>query len=410
MSEQTMDREAFEELVRGWLDATAPREEPSELLDRVLATTVVTRRWPGWWRVPPLAVRVARSGAVVGAASLALAALVLLGVVLVIGAGSRPYVPLPPGRNGLLLASVQGEARFLDAGGRVVRRLSTGEYPGFGAWTADGERFVRMTGTADAPVAVVTDPAQSELARIDLPRGAFPDFTWSPDGRRFAFTVSTETLEAIFVVDARTGAAPVAITEDLLHAVAPSWSPDGAWIAFRGGVALDAEALHVVRPDGTDERRVSDEARAVVPYCGFSWSPDARSVLFSTAYNGVWLVDVDGRNERLVIGNAIQAFCAAMSPDGQRAAAVVSEETGKFVEVIWLSDRARITPPGPLFDDGIIVWSPDGRSIAMNGRTLDGGPKPRALLDATSLTAGTVFHLDDDAGITAWQRLPPTSP
>lgn len=409
MNELGLDPDALEDVVRSWLHDTAPGEEPPTLLGRVLTTTVTVRRLPPWWtRLTEVARPVPVRG-FAGIASIAIVATVAAALLVTLVPGSQPRHPLPLGRNGLILAAAETSSLFVDASGRVVRQLPTGDFPGSGAWTLDGSRFVRMTGTLEAPIAEVTDEAGVAVARIELPAGAVPDFSWSPDGRRFAYTVSTPGADRVDVIDARSGAKPMTITEDLLHGIRPAWSPDGDWIAFRGGVAIDARALHVIRPDGTDERRVSNEGRAVEAWCGFSWSPDGRSIVFSTAYNGVWIVDVDGKHERVVIGNQVQAYCGSMSPDGTRVAAMTQEPTGAYVSLITLVGAEIVTPNGPRFDEGQIVWSPDGRQIAMNGRTLTGG-HPKAILDVAGTADPRQFELPVGADIVAWQRLAPETP
>ena len=65
-----------------------------------------------------------------------------------------------------------------------------------------------------------------------------------------------------------------------------------------------------------------------------------------------------------------------------------------------------LTPNGPLWGDWAGVWSPDGRTIAMNGRVLDRGPSPRAFLDPDGIAPARIFFADD-AELIDWQRLAP---
>jgi dipeptidyl aminopeptidase/acylaminoacyl peptidase len=218
------------------------------------------------------------------------------------------------------------------------------------------------------------------------------------------------------VVDVVQGATPVAITDRELRAERPRWSPDGEWIAFRGGIDLDQQALWVAHPDGSGDRRLSQGGRAVDPWCGFPWAPDGRSILFATRFAGVWSVNVDGSDEHAIVGGATQAFCPSMSPDGRRFAAQVETDTGKRGWIVGLQpvmgdtrlEYPHVEIPDLLWDIyPPAVWSPDGRSLAVNGRVLDGGPNPRAIVDPDGIQPPRTFHLDGDAGFVDWQRLEP---
>lgn len=407
-----IDRPASDARIRRWLAEQAPVDPPPHLLEQILATSRVTARRPGWWR-PRLAglgpawgqrpwlvaVRGAASLALIAAALLALAATSLL-------IGSRPQVPLPPGRPGWIVAAIEGELQLIDALGTVRRRLSTGSHLGLGAWSRDGRYLAHLEGGPIRPILVVRDDALAEVARIDLPADTAPTLTWSPDGRSIAFGTETESASRIYMVAAADGAQPVAITEPALQALRPSWSPDGSLIAFRGGVEIDQQALYIVRPDGSGVRRLSQNARAVEPWCGFPWTPDGRSIAFSTKFAGVWLIDADGADERMLIGGAIQAYCPSIAPDGRRLSAGVVTDTGMRVQVADLATRAVVTPPGPLWDGWPALWSPDGSVIVSNARVLGEAPNPRVLLDPDAATPSTTLFRSD-AIVVDWQRLPP---
>jgi len=109
----------------------------------------------------------------------------------------------------------------------------------------------------------------------------------------------------------------------------------------------------------------------------------------------------------MLTAGSVQTFCPSVSPDGTRLAASVWQDTGRRLTVQALAGSPTVvTPAGPLWGDWAGVWAPDGGTIAMNGRVLDGGPSPRAFLDPDAVAPATTFFADD-AQIVDWQRLAP---
>src|SRR5262249_12759084 len=185
------------------------------------------------------------------------------------------------GRPGLLVAARAGELLLLDPAGTVVRRIPTGELPGFGAWSRDASQLAYADGTLLQPNLVVLDARLAETLRIRLPSYSVPRFSWSPDGRRIAFSRETANFAQVFVVDVKAGAAAVPVTDREVDARAPRWSPAGDWIASRGGFELPDQALYAIHPDGTALTLLSRRARPVEDVCG-GWTPDSRSFVFGT--------------------------------------------------------------------------------------------------------------------------------
>ena len=94
-----------------------------------------------------------------------------------------------------------------------------------------------------------------------------------------AFDAETDTGSQAFVVDVAPGAVPAPIGDIALHGLRPAWSPDGEWLALRGGVEIDQQALYVMQPNGSGLRRISEAARAVQPWCGLSITTGAAGSL-----------------------------------------------------------------------------------------------------------------------------------
>ena len=94
--------------------------------------------------------------------------------------------------------------------------------------------------------------------------------------------------------------------------------------------------LYVIRTDGTDQRRITQERNAG----SARFSPDGRRVLYTALARapqpGIWVVDVDGKNRRLVLrvdqpkpnASTWMRASACWAPDGQRIAVLLAPRNG----------------------------------------------------------------------------------
>jgi hypothetical protein len=102
-----------------------------------------------------------------------------------------------------------------------------------GAWSADGRRLA-FAGVARARPTLNIIDAQNgrKLEEIELPGlGEVLNPTWSPDGARVAFSALVGGATDLFWVDLATRQVQ-RLTSDLYTDLQPAWSPDGRSIAF----------------------------------------------------------------------------------------------------------------------------------------------------------------------------------
>ncbi|MGA7731386.1 MAG: hypothetical protein WCD37_08945 [Chloroflexia bacterium] len=169
------------------------------------------------------------------------------------------------------------------------------------------------------------------------------DFAWSPDGRQIAYNQqgrgNSGALDDVFVQDA-TGSPPRRITNGM-DARNPSWSPDGAHIAF-STFTRNPQIYRVAVDGGTPQLLLGDFWTVYKP----AWSPDGAHIAFlgkkveSEPVN-LWVMDADGGGVRAVVSlpspldevaRSLSAF--AWSPDSWR--------------FVFLSDHA-----GPCYHNAI---------------------------------------------------------
>jgi TolB protein len=193
---------------------------------------------------------------------------------------------------------------------------------------------------------------------------------WSPNGRQIAsFGEGGIVLRAPDGSVLRRIAIPVqGFLEEL------EWSPDGHWLSYlvehcsfedpRGYVVPPCADLWVVRPDGTENRRLLD--RAVDLLDGgrsYAWSPASRRFVYEALSSGassLGLVDLrSGRRARIrgTAGSADPSWAPAATIAFVRGRSVlVVQPTGS-----GLKRLARGSSPSRP------TWSPGGRRLAYLG-------------------------------------------
>lgn len=159
------------------------------------------------------------------------------------------------------------------------------------------------------------------------------------------------------------GSDPRRLTEDVANDMAPTWSPDGKYIAFVSDRDGNKE-IYVMKADGTQQINLTRHpAEDWTP----SWSPDGKSIAFASYRDGNWEIYVmgaDGSNpQRLTRHNAAD-YAPCWSPDGQKIA-FQSNRDGNWEIYAMNRDGSglqRLTEDEAT--DSSPAWSPDGNLIA----------------------------------------------
>lgn len=235
------------------------------------------------------------------------------------------------------------------ATGRIERKLiSTAADPHYdslqfissaGAWDPTGQRLAVGAIRTGRPVIAIFNAGNGNREREIAIAGVDEVFqpSWSPDGRRIAFSALSGGYSDLWVMDLESGAARK-LTDDAFADFQPSWSPDGQRLVFvsdRFGSSLDQVRfgdyeLAVMDITGGRPARLAtfDGTRHNSP----QWTRDG-SIYFIAYPDGVpdvYRVGSDGgtpaRVTRLITGaTAITANSPALSAaaDGSRLAVVV---------------------------------------------------------------------------------------
>lgn len=165
----------------------------------------------------------------------------------------------------------------------------------------------------------VLDDGGRELARLTTDPAEDFGASWSPDGRRLAFTSKRDGHAEVYVANAD-GTDPRRLTQHASYrSLNPSWSPDGRHIAYYFETGDGQDQIHVMRPDGSEILNVTkDTFNNVFP----GWTPDGR-LIYGQSVKGkpttrVFTVDRDGKNKEPFLN--LDSFYARVSPDETRVA------------------------------------------------------------------------------------------
>jgi lipoprotein LpqB-like beta-propeller protein len=212
---------------------------------------------------------------------------------------------------------------------------------------------------------VVTGADGQEIQRVRFPGPGMPwHVAWSPDGTAVAVVVF-DGQRSLWVLHADAPPTELASGSNVFE---PSWSPDGAWIAYSIDRATTSE-IHVVRPDGTDDTIVRSVPRSPL-FAIFSakFSPDGTRILFDEGTDSefdISVMDADGSNVRRLTHTGVD-YDPSWSPDGRQIVFTRQDvaESDIFLMNADGSDVRRLTTAGPNEANLNPAFSPDGRSIA----------------------------------------------
>jgi TolB protein len=195
---------------------------------------------------------------------------------------------------------------------------------------------------------------------------------WSPDRKRFAFTVNDGYRNLrIGILLGDVSSSGIGNFRPWLmggHDSHASWSPDGRQVAFIAG----GQHLMIANADGSGRRRLG-------PPLGISqhphWSPVADRIAFSSSHEGtfaIYTVRPDGTETSRLTRSPRADYHPVFSPDGQRLAFTSARAGQSRIYVVHMDGTHLrcLTPHDAAHDHA--AWNGDGRELAFIS-TRDGG-------------------------------------
>ena len=295
--------------------------------------------------------------------------------------------PIDPNNLGfkaiLAFVAITLVAAFLETSraARVTRLTFDGLDKERPSWSSDG-RFLAFTRRETGGTHIwqyTMERGRPELAKRLTDRAA-PDFhaVFSPDGTRLLIvTVSQSGTQGNLDIGwiPREGGDLKGIVGDiegkLSHQEWPSWSPDGKRFAYSSTHEGNQE-IYTANIDGTDVVRVTQSLGIDEHPC---WSPDGKSILFATdRWGGLEIAsaDVDGSNvKRLTTSPRIDEY-PAVSPDGRRIAFLSNRDGNYEIYVANIDGSHPRNLSNHRRRDTMPCWTPDGTGVTFVSER-DGG-------------------------------------
>jgi roadblock/LC7 domain-containing protein len=313
-------------------------------------------------------------------------------------ADARPPKPNKAVTNGRILLSTREDLVSVEPDGEGRRRVRP--LSGVGASFSPDGRLMAFAGrNGDIFISRADGSRPHRITRARFPLGdRYPVFT--PNGKRVVF----ERLDVSLAVEGEvhpdlysiktTGKRLKQLTATPQGERSAAISPDGRWIAYtrydwRDPANPQREQIWLMRASGAEQRPLSLPGPPI-PYQpgtsesgdGAEFSPSGRQVVFQCDIGGICIINRDGSDQRVLIGE----------PEDPT--------------------RAPYPPPGPRVGEGWPAFSPDGKRIAY-AATISGERSPSAFELRVANADGTNVRTVLSNGymeVEDWQRKPVAPP
>jgi TolB protein len=221
--------------------------------------------------------------------------------------------------------------------------------------------------------------------------------SWSPDGAKLAYA-SFESGKPVVYVHTLATSQRVPVANFKGNNSAPAWSPNGAQLA----VVLTRDGLsqiYVMNPDGSNLRRVT---RSPGIDTEPTFTPDGRSIIFTSDRSGgpqIYQQSLDGGDARRLTFNGSYNISPRISPDG-KTLVYVARRDGAFriASLDLASGSENLLTGGP--DDQSPSFAPNGMQVLY--AAIQGGRGVLAVVSSDGRVRSTLSSLSGQISEPTW--------
>lgn len=268
-----------------------------------------------------------------------------------------------PGRNGSIAFTGPGTGftgacsntsciKVVPPGGGVERTMYGTSGAGDATYSPDGKLLVFDRSTRAGCCQIYTVHIDGTHLRQITTNLDNEDPAWSPNGKQIVFSRRARSGIAQLYIANADGTNLHALTKGAIGGSQPDWSTSG--IVFEGHGATGNDTF-VIAADGTQEHDLTNGAP--VATSAPSWSPDGQWIAFVSGH-AVWRMRSDGTSATKLTTTASFKDRPAFSPDGTL---IVYQDYRTDVSQLWVM-HANGTYPRQITHDGSAdaapTWQP----------------------------------------------------